>query len=121
VDAGVLYQLLFGAFERAGARACVRFRCGNGNGSALKAGGPRARKRIRLPYCHTALSHRWAAVRVQDLRNPHFFGATTGATSWDGDRAACGSSQDAIGWANQGRDVAAGAPDSQGYYVTHEN
>jgi hypothetical protein len=26
VDAGVLCQLLFGAFERAGAQACVRFR-----------------------------------------------------------------------------------------------
>jgi hypothetical protein len=52
VDAGVLCQLLFGASERAGVQACVRFRCGDGNGATLGAGGPRARKRIRLSYCH---------------------------------------------------------------------
>jgi hypothetical protein len=93
VDAGVLCQLLFGASERAGAKACVRFRCGNGNGTAVGAGWPGARKRIRLPYCHTALVHRWVAVRVEDLRNPHFLaGGMAGATSWDGDRTRCGSS-----------------------------
>jgi hypothetical protein len=122
VDAGVLCQLLFGASERAGVQACVRFLCGNGNGATLGAGRPRAHKRIRLSYCHTALSHRWAALRVQDLRNQHFLACgTAGATSWDGDRAACGSSRDAIGWANQGSDVAACAHKSQGHDVTDEN
>jgi hypothetical protein len=57
--------------ERAGAQACVRFRCGNGNGAAHGAGGPRTRKCIRLPYCHTASSHsgprcarRTCAIRI---------------------------------------------------------
>jgi hypothetical protein len=119
VDAGVLCQLPFGASERAGAKACVRFRCGNGNGTALGAGGPRERKRIRLPYCHTALSHRWVAVRVEDLRNPLFLACgTTGATSWDGDRTACAMSRDAVCWANPGCTLAANAADSQGHDAT---
>jgi hypothetical protein len=69
VDRGVLCQLLFGASARDGAEACVRFRCGNGNAHAR---GPVAPTRGRSHFCHTAFTHRRAAVRAEDLRNPHF-------------------------------------------------